>query len=175
VWIVDPLDGTAEYEERRDDWAVHVALSIAGEPGPGAIAVPGRGLCLDTSGVRLVPPDGRRLRILVSRRRPPAGAEALAAALGADLVPMGSAGAKTAAVLLGEADIYLHAGGLAEWDWVAPVAVARAAGLWCARIDGSALIANRAEVMTPDLLVCAPALLPQVRGALVQTGMIPPA
>ena len=42
VWIVDPLDGTREYSEGREDWAVHVALAVDGEPvvGSGGAARP---------------------------------------------------------------------------------------------------------------------------------------
>ena len=71
---------------------------------------------------------------------------------------MGSAGAKTAAVVLGEVDAYVHAGGQYEWDSAAPVAVARTAGLHASRLDGSPLEYNRPEPWLPDLLVCRPEL-----------------
>ena len=74
--------------------------------------------------------------------------------LDADLVPMGSAGFKVAAVLLGEVDAYIHAGGQFEWDSAAPVAVARSAGLHASRLDGSALVSNRPDPYVPDLIVC---------------------
>jgi 3'(2'), 5'-bisphosphate nucleotidase len=48
VWIVDPLDGTREYSEGREDWAVHVALAVDGEPRVGAVALPALGLVLGT-------------------------------------------------------------------------------------------------------------------------------
>lgn len=154
VWIVDPLDGTREYGEGRDDWAVHVALSIGGEAAVGAVALPGLGAVLDsgTPIARTPPPD--LLRMLVSRTRPAAEAIGVAEKLGAILVPMGSAGAKAMAVVRGEADIYLHSGGQYEWDNCAPVAVARAAGLHCSRIDGSPLSYNHANPWLPDLLIC---------------------
>lgn len=119
VWIIDPLDGTCEHAERgRDDWAVHVALVIGGLVAAAAIAVPGRGIVLSTLGrpEMASPRSGAALRIVVSRTRPAPLAGQLAMALDADLVPMGSAGAKTAAVILGEADAYVHAGGQYEWD-----------------------------------------------------------
>ena len=56
---------------------------------------------------------------------------------------MGSAGAKAMAVLRGDADAYLHAGGQWEWDSAAPVGVALAAGLHASRVDGSALTYNK--------------------------------
>ena len=156
VWIVDPVDGTREYGEERTDWAVHVGLAIDGIPSIGAVALPGLegGIVLRTDQVRTVPPAPEKLRMVVSRTRPAAEALAVAAAIDAELVPMGSAGAKAMAIILGQADIYLHSGGQYEWDSMAPVAVARAHGLHCSRIDGSPLVYNRADVYLPDLLIC---------------------
>jgi len=154
VWIVDPLDGTREYGERRTDWAVHVALAIDGRAMLGAVALPGLPLTLSSDAVRPPPPAAGRLRMLVSRTRPAAEALAVAQRLDAELVPMGSAGAKAMAVLRNEADIYLHSGGQYEWDSCAPVAVAQAAGLHVSRIDGSELRYNAPNTYLPDLLVC---------------------
>ena len=143
-WIIDPLDGTREYAEGRDDWAVHVALAVDGAPRIGAVAVPARGR-LFRSDRCAAPPAPQRARplMLVSRTRPPAEAEEIAALLGAELVPMGSAGAKAMAVVAGEADLYYHAGGQHEWDNCAPAAVALGAGLHASRVDGSPLVYNR--------------------------------
>ncbi|GLR66642.1 3'(2'),5'-bisphosphate nucleotidase CysQ [Acidocella aquatica] len=154
VWIVDPLDGTREYGEARTDWAVHIALAIDGAPVVGAVALPGLGLTLTSAAGHVVPPAGATPRMLVSRTRPAAEAVAVARALGAELVPMGSAGAKAMAVLRGEADIYLHSGGQYEWDNCAPAAVALAAGLHVSRIDGSPLVYNNENPYLPDLLIC---------------------
>ncbi|QTH21160.1 3'(2'),5'-bisphosphate nucleotidase CysQ [Rhizorhabdus wittichii] len=156
VWIVDPLDGTREYGEGRTDWAVHVALAIGGLPSLGAVALPGLdgGMVLRSDQLRPLPPAPEKLRMVVSRTRPAAEAVALAAGFGADLVPMGSAGAKAMAIILGQADIYLHSGGQYEWDNCAPVAVAVAHGLHCSRIDGSPLRYNNEDVYLPDLLIC---------------------
>ena len=154
VWIVDPVDGTREYGEGRSDWAVHVALAINGAPASGAVALPAFGLVLRSDKPIVVKPPPPRLRMLVSRTRPAREAVAVAEALGAELVPMGSAGAKAMAVVRGEADIYLHSGGQYEWDSCAPVAVALAHGLHASRIDGSPLIYNQADTYIPDLLIC---------------------
>jgi 3'(2'), 5'-bisphosphate nucleotidase len=156
VWIVDPLDGTREYGEGRDDWAVHVALAIDGKPAAGAVALPGVPLTLCTAGCPKAPGAAEKLRMLVSRTRPAAEAVAVADALGADLVPMGSAGAKAMAVVRGDADVYLHTGGQYEWDSCAPVAVAQAAGLHVSRADGSPLVYNGENPYMPDLLICRP-------------------
>jgi 3'(2'), 5'-bisphosphate nucleotidase len=181
VWIIDPLDGTREFgEPGRSDWAVHVALWEAGAGHregsggltAGAVALPARQAVLSTAG----PPaaadghgDGQRLRLVVSRSRPPAFVERLAALLGADLLPLGSAGAKAAAVIRGEADAYVHSGGQYEWDSAAPVAVARAAGLHASRTDGSSLRYNSAQPSLPDILICraslASSLIEAIRSA----------
>lgn len=167
VWIIDPVDGTREYGEGRDDWAVHVGLAIDGEPLVGAVALPG----LDGSPVlrsdRPAPllPSPARLRMLVSRTRPAAEAVKVARRLDAELIAMGSAGAKAMAVVRGDADIYLHTGGQYEWDNMAPVAVALAHGLHCSRIDGSPLRYNNADVYLPDLLICRANLAERVLSA----------
>ena len=157
-WVVDPLDGTSEYAAMRADWAVHVGLSIDGVPAAGAVALPARGVTLCTEGCRAAPPARVPPRIVVSRSRPPVEAVRLAEAFEGHLVPMGSAGAKAMAVVMGDADIYLHSGGQYVWDNCAPAAVALAAGLHVSRIDGSPLVYNQAETWLPDLLICSPAV-----------------
>ncbi len=156
VWIVDPLDGTREFAEPgRTDWAVHVALQEDDELVVGAVALPARGEVFATGGP--LPPLGPLPdvpRLVVSRSRPPAVAEPIRRALGAAVVPMGSAGAKAMAVVRGDAEVYAHAGGQYEWDSAAPVAVAAAAGLWASRLDGSPLVYNRPDPWSPDLLIC---------------------
>lgn len=156
VWIIDPVDGTREYGEVRTDWAVHVALAIDGVPTVGAVALPGLDLVLRTDRPQPLPPAAEKPRMLVSRTRPAAEAVAVAEKIGADLVPMGSAGAKAMAVVRGEAEIYLHTGGQYEWDSCAPAAVAAAHGLHISRVDGSPLVYNQADVYMPDLLICRP-------------------
>lgn len=180
MWIVDPLDGTREFgEDGRSDWAVHVALWERGELTAGAVALPAQGRVLSTAPGGL---DGARaggrpadpLRLLVSRSRPPEFVQRLAERLGAVLVPLGSAGAKAAAVIVGDADAYVHSGGQYEWDSAAPVAVARAAGLHASRVDGSRLEYNQASPALPDLLICpaeiAARLIEEVAVALTGAG-----
>ena len=164
VWIVDPLDGTREFSEPpRDDWAVHVALWERGELVAGAVAQPALGETFNTAHPPVVPArTSSRPRIAVSRTRPPAFVEALAAEIDAELVPMGSAGVKVLSVARDVSDAYVHAGGQYEWDNAAPVAVARAAGLFCSRIDGSELRYNQDDVSLPDLIVCRPELAEQI-------------
>ncbi|MFF5295765.1 3'(2'),5'-bisphosphate nucleotidase CysQ [Paractinoplanes globisporus] len=176
VWIVDPLDGTREFsEEGRTDWAVHVALWSADSASPshlaaGAVAMPAQHRTVATDHPPAYPPlppgDPRPIRIAASRTRPPAFVTELAEEIGAELVPMGSAGVKIAAVISGEADAYVHAGGQYEWDSAAPVAVALATGLHASRIDGSALKYNEGDPKLPDLVVCRKDLAPRLLAAL---------
>jgi 3'(2'), 5'-bisphosphate nucleotidase len=156
VWIVDPLDGTREFSEGRSDWAVHVALAVDGKAEIGAVALPGLNQLLRSDQPIWTPKKDLPPRMVVSRTRPAKEALAVAEAIGAALIPMGSAGAKAMAVVRGEADIYLHTGGQYEWDNCAPVAVAAANGLHVSRVDGSPLVYNQADVYLPDLLICRP-------------------
>ncbi|MFI6760285.1 inositol monophosphatase family protein [Micromonospora sp. NPDC050417] len=181
VWIIDPLDGTREFsEEGRSDWAVHVALwartatTAHGLVG-GAVALPAQHRVLGTDHPPAYPPmtllaatapGGRTIRLAASRSRPPAFLTELADEVGAELVPMGSAGAKIAAVISGDVDAYVHAGGQYEWDSAAPVAVATATGLHASRIDGSALQYNGPDPRLPDLVVCRKDLATRLLAAL---------
>ena len=168
VWIVDPLDGTREFgEPGRSDWAVHVALAENGLPTAGAVALPALNATLTTDPpAQLAPPHDGRPRMVVSRSRPPAAAMIVAEAIGAELFPLGSAGAKAMAVVLGHADIYAHSGGQYEWDNCAPAAVALAAGLHASRCDGSALDYNYEDPWLPDLVICRPEFAEDTLAAL---------
>jgi len=169
VWIIDPLDGTREYAEAgRSDWAVHVALWERGTLVAGAVGLPAQGVTLgaDAPPPKAPPLAGRPPRLVASRTRAPQVVQDVAAALGGEILPMGSAGAKVAAVVTGQADIYVHAGGQYEWDSAAPVAVALAAGLHATRLDGSPLEYNRRDPWLPDLCVCVPELAGQVLAVL---------
>jgi 3'(2'), 5'-bisphosphate nucleotidase len=147
----------------RDDWAVHVALWARGAGiTSAAVAQPGLG-AVYTGDHRAEPArelGHRRERpiFLVSDSRPPAFAQPVSDTFGATLQSMGSAGAKAMAVLRGDADAYLHAGGQWEWDSAAPVGVVLAHGLHASRIDGSPLVYNEAHPYLPDLLICRPGL-----------------
>jgi 3'(2'), 5'-bisphosphate nucleotidase len=168
VWIVDPLDGTREFgEPPRNDWAVHVALCIRGIPAAGAVALPAQDRLFSTGAPAVeLPAAPARPRVAASRSRAPGLVAEVAAAFDAEIIYMGSAGAKAMAILSGDVDIYVHAGGQYEWDSAAPVAVAAAAGLHCSRIDGSPLRYNSPEPYLPDLLICRPELAGRALDAL---------
>lgn len=166
VWIIDPLDGSREYAEPgRADWAVHVALWERGELAAGAVALPALDQTYGDKPTRATPRN-HRIKLVVSRTRPPDFADQICAAVNGVLLPMGSAGAKAMAVVRGEADAYLHAGGMHEWDSAAPVAVATAAGLHASRVDGGPLEYNQPDPWLPDLLICRPELADMLLGEL---------
>ena len=173
VWIIDPLDGTREFSEPpREDWAVHVALWQQGDLVAGAVAQPGLGQTFSTADPPVVPPStAPRPRIAVSRSRPPTFVGPLVEALGGELVEMGSAGAKVISVVRDVTDAYVHAGGQYEWDSAAPVVVARAAGLFTSRVDGTPLRYNQDDVYLPDLVVCRPELAEPILAHLAQHGV----
>jgi 3'(2'), 5'-bisphosphate nucleotidase len=156
VWIIDPIDGTNEFAEHpRHDWAIHIALWEAGELTAASVALPTLGVTFDASPAAVVPPSTRAKPLLVtSRSRNPYCAVMVANALGCDVARLGSAGAKAMAIVMGEADIYVHDGGMYQWDSAAPSAVAKAAGLHVSRIDGSPLEYNKESLWLPDFLVC---------------------
>jgi 3'(2'), 5'-bisphosphate nucleotidase len=168
VWIIDPLDGTREYAmPGRADWAVHVALWQAGrEITDAAVAQPARDEVRTSAAPHPLGPANEPPVLLVSDTRPPSFAAEVAAAVGAVVRPMGSAGAKAMAVVRGDADAYLHAGGQWEWDSAAPVGVALAAGLHATRIDATPLRYNAAHPYLPDLLICRPELAGPLLAAL---------
>jgi len=182
VWIVDPLDGTREFgEPGRTDWAVHIGLWVRSSPAPcrlaaASIGLPAQDRVLGTDLPPAYPPlsdqaaAGGPLRLTASRTRPPTLIGRLAEALGAEIVPMGSAGAKIAAVISGDVDAYVHAGGQYEWDSAAPVGVALATGLHASRIDGSPLEYNQADPLQPDLVVCRKDLATQLLDAISRVG-----
>lgn len=188
VWIIDPLDGTWEYGMGRADWAVHVALwertgdsadALAGELTFGAVAVPDEGLLLRSDAPPALPPLAldRPLRIISSRSRPPSYLAEVAVVLGrawaelggpprAEIVQVGSVGAKVTRLLTGRAEVYLHDSGFYEWDVAAPLAVAHAAGLVGSHINGHQVRFNRRPPYVTSLLVCRPEVSTAVQSAV---------
>jgi 3'(2'), 5'-bisphosphate nucleotidase len=167
VWIVDPLDGTKEFGQHRPDWAVHVALWEDGELIAGAVSLPAidKVFCTDPA-PQLPPKEGEKPRLVTSRSHAPYSAVLVANRMDCDAFQLGSAGAKAMSIVMGDADIYVHDGGMYQWDSAAPVVVARAAGLYCSRIDGSPFRYNEADTWLPDLIICRPEYADDVLSAL---------
>ena len=165
VWIVDPVDGTWEFSRRGHvDWAVHIALwQRSGGPEGGitdaVVALPAVGELHRSDAVTGPPPraDGP-IVIATSANRPPPLVWWLRKHLDVQLVGIGSAGAKAMAVVRGDVDAYVHAGGQWEWDSAAPAGVVLAAGLHASRLDGTPLRYNRPDPYLPDFVMCRPEL-----------------
>ncbi len=168
VWIIDPLDGTREFSERgRSDWAVHIALWGTDEFLAGAVSLPALKAVFATDPATTpATPQRERPRLVTSRSRAPYSAVLVAEALDCDAIRVGSAGAKAMAVLMGDADVYVHDGGMFQWDSAAPAAVALASGLHASRLDGSPLVYNARDPWLPDLIVCRAELAEPVLDAI---------
>ncbi len=172
VWIVDPLDGSNDYAHPwSGEWAVHVALCVDGHPVAGAVSLPAIREIYATEPAPSLPtpgvPDRReRLLAVVSRSRANVDGYRLQRALGADVGALGSAGVKAMLVVRGDADVYVHGGGLYEWDVCAPIAVAGAAGLHVSGIDGRPLRFNASDPWVQGFVVCRPELADPVLAAL---------
>lgn len=169
-WIIDPLDGTREFAEGRDDWAVQIGLAVNGRPEVGAVSVPRKKLVLRSDRPPPLPLPDTKVRILVSRTRPALQADRVAELLHGNLIPMGSVGAKIVALLAGEADIYLHSGGQSQWDSCAPVAIAIAAGFDATRLNGEPLVYGSDNPELPDIVVSHPHITSRLRDALADIG-----
>ncbi len=168
VWIIDPLDGTREFSEPgRTDWAVHVALWAGDRFGAAAVSLPAVNAVFATDPAPPLPTVDRERPVLItSRTRVPYSAVLVSEGLGCDAVRLGSAGAKGMAVVMGQADIYVHDGGMYQWDSAAPAAVAMAAGFHASRLDGTPLVYNDRDPWLPDFIVCRPELAGDVLTAI---------
>jgi 3'(2'), 5'-bisphosphate nucleotidase len=168
VWIVDPLDGTREFSEPgRIDWAVHIALWTIDRFEAAAVSLPALDRTFSTVDPAPMPPFTRdRPRLVTSRSRAPYAAVLVAEGLDCEAVRLGSAGAKAMSVVMGETDIYVHDGGMYQWDSAAPAGVALASGFHVSRLDGSPIVYNDRDPWLPDFIVCRPELAEPVLKAL---------
>ncbi len=189
-WIVDPLDGTREFSQGRDDWAVHVALAVDGRCALGAVALPSLGRVLwgvaeggagragiegagSTTLLAASDPGPAAPRVVVSRSHTPPWVASFCDGLGAAApTPLGSAGYKTALILQGEADVYVHKVGLKEWDTCAPETVARALGWTVCRLRGEEHRYNSRDPKNHEFVVCRPAWRDRVLAAIAGSGAL---
>ena len=182
VWIVDPLDGTWEYGQGRDDFAVHVALwSRDGATlGAATVDLPARGVTwsvIDAAPAALPLPAGRPLRVVVSRSRRPVLLDDVldrvlsrlatsgAVVEGIEVHEVGSVGAKVGELLAGRAELYVHDSGFYDWDLAAPLAVARHRGFWCAPPTGGGFTFNAVDLVQPGVVMAAPSIASAVAAA----------
>jgi 3'(2'), 5'-bisphosphate nucleotidase len=156
-FLIDPLDGTKEFVNRREDFTVNIALVEAGVPVAGVVYAPARGELFSgaagaatrarvaasgaiveraTISVR----DAAASPVIVASRshRTPETDAIIARFPGAELVSVGSS-LKFCLVAAGEADLYPRLGRTMEWDTAAGDAVLRAAGGTTLTLDGQPL------------------------------------
>ena len=188
-WIVDPLDGTKEYSQDRDDWAVHVALTLGGQCAVGAVGLPSLGSVLwgvldgdsarygvEGESCELAKGDSEgpaQPRVVLSRSHTPAWMDRFCDELGAgERLPTGSVGFKVSRLLRGEADVYVHKIGLKEWDTCAPDTVARALGWTVCKLRGEDHVYNRPNPKNHELVICRPAWRDRVLAAVAACGAL---
>ena len=187
AWIIDPLDGTKEYSQLREDWAVHVALTLDNECALAAVDLPAQGKtmwavslegqerCGLVGGGDLTPGDSEApetVRTACSRSHTPPWMENFHAALGGSLVREGSVGNKVSTLLLGRADVYVHKVGLKEWDTCAPETIARAAGWHVSKLRGEPHRYNQADPVNHELVICRPAIAERDLEAIAACGAL---
>ena len=177
VWIVDPLDGTKEYSNNRDDFAVHIALWERADTtnlsaiSTSVVALPATGQILDSKTKQILESFSGIPRVVVSRTRPPETMSPILNALkdkfgAVETIPLGSVGAKVAQLIMGKADVYVHTTGFYEWDVAAPLGVAAAKGFHVSDISNSAIILNKENTKVENLLICHPQLAETLLAAL---------
>lgn len=162
-FLIDPLDGTKEFVNRRTDFTVNIALIRDGVPEVGVVFAPcsgrffsgrpGRAEAIEVDGdFRIV---GRRrisvrtavtpLAVVASRSHNTPETEAFIRDLGAaEIVSVGSS-LKFCLLAAAEADIYPRFGRTMEWDTAAGDAVLRAAGGMTRTLDGEPLTYGKRE------------------------------
>ena len=145
VWMVDPMDGTKQFIEKLDEFAVMIGLAVAGEPKVGVVynpatdrmfyAAPGIGAFVEESLTtkRLHVSDladSTKMVAAMSRSHHSPTVDAIRQRLGSTgEVRSGSVGLKLGLICDGSAHIYIHAGSKTnQWDTCAPEAILHAAG-----------------------------------------------
>lgn len=145
VWIVDPLDGTAEFIAHNGEFVIMIGLAVRGEPVVGVVYQPiddllffasaGKGAFLETFGERSRlrvsdETDLRKFRLVVSRSHRPSLVTTIINRMGLQRErSIGSVGLKIGLIARGQAEFYVHPSpGTKEWDTCAPDIIVREAG-----------------------------------------------
>ena len=164
VWIVDPLDGTAEFIAHNGEFVVMIGLVVDGEPVVGVVyqpindvlygAVRGMGAFVEEFGERTAlqvstENDLCKLRLVVSRSHRPALLEPIMAAMRLQRErQVGSVGLKVGLIARRQADFYVHPNpGTKEWDTCAPDVILREAGGLMTDCWGRALCYNQPDII----------------------------
>lgn len=164
VWVVDPLDGTREFVDRVGQFVVMVGLAVAGEPVVGALCQPTTDRVwygVAGQGAFVVEADGTEralavtereqadgLRLVLTRSHLFEGVETIKQELAIEEIQqIGSVGLKVAAIVEGDADLYVHISQYTkEWDTCAPQAILEAAGGSMTDLWGRRIVYNRDDV-----------------------------
>lgn len=156
VWLVDPMDGTREFIDHTDEFAVMIGLVVDGRPILGVVDQPAAGnryRGVVGSGAEWVRGEGARpmrvsdrdgladLRLVCSRSHLPDVVRRMMQDLGIEhMLRSGSVGLKIGMIGTGRCDLYLHPdGGTKLWDAAAPEAIVTAAGGRLTDFDGRPL------------------------------------
>lgn len=162
VWIIDPVDGTWEYQAGRTNWGIHIALwnTTTQHFDAAAIVAPD------------MPTRPRHDGLVIVRSATGNQPEAdhVAATLGATIKREPSAGAKVLTVLNGTADAYIGKAGIAEWDLAAPIGTALAAGLRCSDHAGNPLTFNQERPRLPGFVIATRDMHQRVIDVLARPG-----
>jgi len=176
LWCIDPLDGTREFTERIDQWAIMIGLAVAGMATVGVVYPPslryvlvgvvsegawmwrdGRWHALQVSDVH----DPRQATIAVSRSHRSPLLDAIIEKMGIRReIRHGSVGMKVGLLATQKADLYIHpTRGTKEWDLCAPEAILRAAGGQMTDVWGCPLQYNKPNPDNPLGLIASNGLL----------------
>ena len=179
--IVDPLDGTKEFVQRRGDFTVNIAYVESGEPVRGVVYAPAKrrlfytladGRSVEETGnldkdapgeqvpISVSIPDNRGLMVVASKsHRDQATDDYIAKYAVRDMTSAGSS-LKFCLVATGEADLYPRLGRTMEWDTAAGDAVLRGAGGEMVRFDDhTPFTYGKAGFENPFFLAFAPGVL----------------
>ena len=159
-WILDPLDGTKDFLQGSENYAVHIALAYKKKPKIGIVLIPEKNeLWFGIVGIgawfenrdgsknhfsfsdRL---DISKLILVSSKNHQQSKLNNLLSALCfGGTKKIGSVGCKVASILRGEADVYISLSGKTspkDWDMAAPHALIEAAGGMFSHADGRNLV-----------------------------------
>ncbi|MCO4770092.1 MAG: 3'(2'),5'-bisphosphate nucleotidase CysQ [Deltaproteobacteria bacterium] len=182
VWIVDPIDGTREYVEGIDQFAISVALSHRGSPVLGVLlnpatdellcAVAGGGVTLNGAPVSAMPSrplDGATL--LASRTESRKGEfdpfkERMV------VQDMGSTAWKLGLVAAGKGHAYFTRKPRNEWDIAAGVMLCREAGAEVTDLDGNAHVFNRPDPLLRGVVTAVPGVHAEVMAMIREVGTL---
>lgn len=161
VWIADPLDGTKDFIENRDDFCVMIGLAVKSKPVLGVVYAPAKGelYWAEKGKGAFLEKDGKVTRLHVNNKEKWSGIvmvtrhtkekrdlDKIIDALDCTKLQIGSVGIKIAAVASGKADMHVNTNFLAsEWDTCAPEIILEEAGGKLTDLKGNDIVYNKKE------------------------------